>query len=418
MPDVGGRGNSNCVDRSHATCISTRPPRSPSWRGPTSNSWPSRLRSAAAGIATQRAVGRSPLELALSEAYRSTSREALALWADEQFTHHDPIRRRVAEEVDRFLSSQEPGGFRAWVEAANAVRRSRHRRRRRRGRGADVPRREGPGVAARGGGRRRGRPHPAQLGRVAGAACRGGPAVLRRHHAGSRPTGDHPRRDRGVASPTRPSPWLEAVEATIADDRPVAPPPELIRRRIAATRSQSCGRGVRHVARAARVGELTICSDFVLRSLLERPPTDVDELAERLGVTPLAAAKLQTTTEWSFELDDDRCVIRGHLALASIAIDHTPLATLGDRRECQGRDRSADRDPGGNRRPGSPTSCTTWGRCGAVGTDRPVPTRGVRRAAPVPPDWCASADELRRVVDIDVGRGDVEVTCNDHRIVG
>ena len=70
-----------------------------------------------AAIATQRAVGRSPLELALSDAYRTTSREALALWADEQFTHHDPIRRRVAEEVDRFITSQEPGGFRSWVDA-------------------------------------------------------------------------------------------------------------------------------------------------------------------------------------------------------------------------------------------------------------------------------------------------------------
>ena len=71
----------------------------------------------AAGIPTQRAVGRSPLELALGDAYRATSREALALWADEQFAHHDPIRRRVAEEVDRFLTSQEPGGLRSWVDS-------------------------------------------------------------------------------------------------------------------------------------------------------------------------------------------------------------------------------------------------------------------------------------------------------------
>src|SRR4029078_8810604 len=71
----------------------------------------------AAAIPTQRAPGRSPLEMALREASHSASREALALWADEQFTHSDPIRRRVAEEVDRFLSSQEPGGFRSWVQA-------------------------------------------------------------------------------------------------------------------------------------------------------------------------------------------------------------------------------------------------------------------------------------------------------------
>jgi len=72
---------------------------------------------AAAGIATQRAVGRSPLELALTDANNCMNREALALWADEQFTHSDAIRRRVAEEVDRFLTSQEPGTFRSWVEA-------------------------------------------------------------------------------------------------------------------------------------------------------------------------------------------------------------------------------------------------------------------------------------------------------------
>jgi len=49
----------------------------------------------------------------------------------------------------------------------------------------------------------------------------------------------------------------------------------------------------RHVARAADVGEATICSDFVLRGLLERPPANTDELAERLGVTPHAAARLK-----------------------------------------------------------------------------------------------------------------------------
>jgi len=49
----------------------------------------------------------------------------------------------------------------------------------------------------------------------------------------------------------------------------------------------------KQVARAACVAEVTICRDFVLRTLLERPPTNADELAERLGVTPLAAAKLR-----------------------------------------------------------------------------------------------------------------------------
>ena len=47
------------------------------------------------------------------------------------------------------------------------------------------------------------------------------------------------------------------------------------------------------VARGAGVAELTICSDTVLRSLLDRPPASNDELADRLGLTPLAAAKLR-----------------------------------------------------------------------------------------------------------------------------
>ena len=104
--------------RSYAPhCNGTTRPASPCWREPTISSYRSSTHLSAAGIPTQRAVGRSPLEMALSDAYRTTSREALALWADEQFTHHDPIRRRVAEEVDRFLTSQEPGGFRSWVDA-------------------------------------------------------------------------------------------------------------------------------------------------------------------------------------------------------------------------------------------------------------------------------------------------------------
>ena len=39
-------------------------------------------------------------------------------------------------------------------------------------------------------------------------------------------------------------------------------------------------------------GHLLVTDDF-LRSLLERPPADTDELAQRLGVTPHAAARLR-----------------------------------------------------------------------------------------------------------------------------
>jgi DNA helicase-2/ATP-dependent DNA helicase PcrA len=245
----------------------------------------------AAGIATQRAVGRSPLEMALAETYRSMSREELAVWADQQFAHLDPIRRRVAEEVDRFLSSQEPGRFRSWVEARTPF--------------DDLDIDDGHGAVAvltfHGA---KGREWPLVV--VAGAedgliphtsalsAAQRAEEARLFYVAITRAVDQlvitRAETRRGVA--TRPSPWLEAVESTIADNTPVAPPRELTRPRspdpLAELRAWRS-----HVARAATVAELTICSDFVLRSLLERPPSDVGELAERLGLTPLAAAKLR-----------------------------------------------------------------------------------------------------------------------------
>ncbi len=245
----------------------------------------------AAGIVSQRAVGRSPLEVALSDAYRTTSREALALWADEQFTHHDPIRRRVAEEVDRFLISQEAGGFRSWVDARAPF--------------DDLDTEADDGAVS--------------LLTFHGAKGREWPVVviagaedgLIPHSSALSPAQqseearllyvaitraiDHlviTRAESRRGSPTRPSPWLEAVASTIADDRPVPPPTRLTRAAVPdpltelrTWRSQ--------IARGARVDELAICSDIVLRTLLERPPSNIDELAERLGLTPLAAAKLR-----------------------------------------------------------------------------------------------------------------------------
>ena len=245
----------------------------------------------AAGIVTQRAVGRSPLEIALAEAHHCMSREALAVWADEQFTHSDPIRRRVAEEVDRFLSSQEPGGFRSWVEARTPFD------------DLDVDDDVGA-VAVLTFHAAKGREWPLVV--IAGAedgliphtsaltpAQRAEEARL--FYVAITRAIDQlviTRAATRLRLPTRPSPWLEAVESTIASDEPVAPPAGLTTPRprdpMAELRAWRT-----HVARAANVGESTICSDFVLRSLLERPPADTDELAQRLGVTPHAAARLR-----------------------------------------------------------------------------------------------------------------------------
>lgn len=244
-----------------------------------------------ADIATQRALGRSPLELALSAAYRTTSREALALWADEQFTNHDPIRRRVAEEVDRFLSSQVPGAFRSWVDSRtpfddldlDANDRAVSLLTFHGAKGREWP------VVVVSGAEDGLIPHSSALSEAQQAE------EARLLYVAITRAIDHlviTRADSRRGSPTRPSPWLKAVEATIADDRPVPPPARPLHARVVdpladlkTWRSQ--------VARGAAVAERTICSDGVLRGLLERPPADTDELAVRLGLTPLAAAKLR-----------------------------------------------------------------------------------------------------------------------------
>lgn len=243
------------------------------------------------GIATERAAGRSPLEQALSEVYRLGSREALALWADEQFALQDPLRRRIAEEIDRFLSSHEPGGLRSWVDARDPF--------------DDLDDDNGQGAVS--------------LLTFHGAKGREWPVVivagvedgLIPHSSALSPAqrAEEARLlyvaitrsiDRLVltrsesrnGSPARPSPWLEAVAQSIADQQPVAPPPDLPRRKVVdpladlkAWRTQ--------VARGAGISEVAICNDTVLRSLLERPPATTAELAERLGITPLAAERLR-----------------------------------------------------------------------------------------------------------------------------
>ena len=249
----------------------------------------------AAAIATQRAIGRSPLEIAISDAYRVTSREALALWADEQFTHHDPIRRRVAEEVDRFLSSQEPGGFRSWVDARTPF--------------DDLDTEADDGAVSlltfHGA---KGREWPVVV--IAGAedgliphssalsAAQQDEEARLLYVAITRAV-DHlviTRAESRRGNPTRPSPWLAAVEATIDSDTPVPPPMRAgVARAVDPLAELKAWR--RQIARGAAVGELTICSDLVLRGLLERPPTSTDDLAQRLGLTPHAAARLRPLPE-------------------------------------------------------------------------------------------------------------------------
>jgi hypothetical protein len=85
---------------------------------------------------------------------------------------------------------------------------------------------------------------------------------------------------------------LQAIEATIADDR-VVPPPHRPRsaRFVDPLADLKVWRA--QIARGAGVAERSICSDAVLRGLLEAPPTSIEDLAERLGLTAVAAARLR-----------------------------------------------------------------------------------------------------------------------------
>ena len=117
-PDGGGGGRGDRDLRPQRHCISTTQRGSRCLPGPTINSSPIENALASAGIATQRAVGRSPLEIALSDALpHDQPRGAGPVGRRAVHAPRPAFDAGVAEEVDRFLTSQEPGGFRSWVDA-------------------------------------------------------------------------------------------------------------------------------------------------------------------------------------------------------------------------------------------------------------------------------------------------------------
>ena len=243
------------------------------------------------GVDTARAAGRSPLARSLAEVFSITSRENLMLWADQNFADQDLIRRRIAEEIDRFLSAHERGGFRSWVDSRDPFD------------DLDDPP-DASSVALLTFHGAKGREWPVVF--VAGAE-----AGLIPHSSAVTPAHQAEearllyvaitraidqlvitRSETRNGGPTQPSPWLAAVAATIDPQHVVPPPARLVRRLppdpladLKAWRSQ--------IARGAGLSDGSVCSDAVLRSLLERPPASTVELAERLGITPLAAARLR-----------------------------------------------------------------------------------------------------------------------------
>jgi len=241
------------------------------------------------GIDTERSSGRSPLEVALRGAYRCTSREQLAQWVDTSFDQPDDLLRRVAEAADRFLSSGEPGSFRAWVELRDPF--------------DDIdPIDDREAVALLTFHAAKGRewwgvvitgvedglvPHSAassqaQLAEEARlfyvAITRAAQHVLITHCA---------QRQQRSAAPSR---WLQAVVDSTADDKPAPPPPRPVPTPdpLAPFREWRAA-----VARAAGQPEAAVCTDRVLRSLADSPPVDPAELARRLGITATAAARLR-----------------------------------------------------------------------------------------------------------------------------
>ena len=259
------------------------------------------------GIATRRAAGRTPLEVALAEAHRCISREQLAVWVETALLEGDETARRVAQEADRYLVTGEPGTFRAWLEARSPFDDLEH---------DDVD--DGVSVltfhAAKGrewwavvvtGAEDGLVPHAsavshAQLAEEARlfyvAVTRAAERLL---------VSRSERRGGRVAEPSR---WLEALVRSTVADRPI-PPPERV---PAAADPMAPLRAWRAaIARASGVPEAAVCNDRILRSLAEHPPADVDELAERLGVTPTAARRLRPlpTLGSVGEVDDHRGVI-------------------------------------------------------------------------------------------------------------
>lgn len=248
---------------------------------------------AAHGIATERTAGRSPLEIAIADAARCTNREQLASWVDGVFADAgDPIRLRVAEEADRFLTSGETGGFRTWVDLRSPF--------------DDLD--DGPSGdavslltfhAAKGrewwgvfvvGAEDQLVPHSsassaaqlAEEARLFYVALTRAEHHLVISHAASRG-------QRTVA----PSRWLAAVLDTVGDDAPVPPPVDRTWRHAPADPLAPYREWRAAVARVSGQPERSVCTDRVLRTLRESPPADARDLAQRLGITESAAARLR-----------------------------------------------------------------------------------------------------------------------------
>ncbi len=245
-------------------------------------------------LATLRAGGRSPVDRVLDSVLRLGSREQQAAWAEGVWTSGstDELTRRIAEEVDRWLSADVPGGLRVWIERRQPF--------------ADLDLEDPEGSvtlatfhAAKGReweavvvtGVEDGLvPHSsavtpdqrAEEARLLYVALTRASDELVVTAAGTR---------RGAV--TVESPWLRAIRASAAATDPViAPPPGLPRRRPADDPLDALRAWRTTVARRAGIDDRAVCSDQVLRRLHDEPPRNVDDVAERLGIGASTAQRL------------------------------------------------------------------------------------------------------------------------------
>ena len=240
----------------------------------------------AAGLRVSTASARTPLERIVGEVAR-LSRERMAAWVVDAQEHEDPLRRRVAVEVDRYLTADERSALRPWLERERVFEDLEP--------AADSDVTVATFHAAKGrewdavviAGANEGLvPHAsatsvAQLGEEARLFY---VAMTRARRSLVLTTTEQRRQSRAV-----PSRWLQAVLDTTLADRP-APPP--VRRSAPLDPLAAWKRWRAQVARGALCSEVQICSDRVLADLAARPPRSNEELADALGITPTAAARL------------------------------------------------------------------------------------------------------------------------------
>ncbi len=246
---------------------------------------------AAAGIATVRSAGTSSLDRCLAEVLACRNRDDLASWVDRVWADDtsDPIRTRVAEEVDRFLAVGDTGSLRAWFDLRHPF--------------DDLEPDDSGAVSVL-------TFHAAKGREWSAVFVTGVEAGLVPHNGSSSPAQRaeearllHVALTRASddlvvtwaasrsGAPAGPSPWLEALEGAIVDQPPAGPSP-LVRVRRPADPLEPLRAWRAAVARRAGVADSAVCPDRVLRSLHTDPPVDAAAVAARLGIGLAAAERL------------------------------------------------------------------------------------------------------------------------------